>query len=123
MSEKNNNNEIIILSQNSQNQNQNQTQAVMVGVAIPVANNQGNSIKNQIILKSTPAFVICPKCGYNGLTITLTTCNESNCLCCLATSPISWCCFQLVRGKDLNCNDAIHVCPRCHAGLGHYSAC
>ena len=90
----------------------------MVGIAIPVANNQGNYIKNEIILKSTPAFVICPKCGYNGLTTTLTTCNASNCLCCLATSPISWCFFQLVRGKDLNCNDAIHVCPRCHAGLG-----
>ena len=121
MSEKNNNNQMVNSSPNSQNQNQ--PQAVMVGVAIPVANNQGNSIKNQIILKSTPAFVICPKCGYNGLTITLTTCNASNCLCCLATSPISWCFFQLVRGKDLNCNDAIHVCPRCHAGLGIYHAC
>jgi hypothetical protein len=84
MSEKNNNNEIIILSQNSQNQNQNQTQAVMVGVAIPVANNQ----INQIIFKSTPVFVICPKCGYNGLTRTVTTCSIANCLCCWFTDPI-----------------------------------
>ena len=123
MSEKNNNNQIIILSQNSQNQNENQTQTVMVGVAIPVSNNQGNSIKNQIILKSTPAFVICPKCGYNGLTRTVTTCSIANCLCCLFTDPICWCCFQLCRGKDLNCYDAVHCCPRCSAVLGNYSAC
>ena len=92
MSEKYNNNEIIILSQNSknqnQNQNQNQPQTVMVGVAVPVANNQ-----NQIIFKSTPVFVICPNCGYNGLTRTETTCSIANCLCCFFTDPICWCCF------------------------------
>ena len=122
MSEKINNNEIIILSQNSknqnQNQNQNQPQTVMVGVAVPVANNQ-----NQIIFKSTPVFVICPNCGYNGLTRTETTCSIVNCLCCFFTDPICWCCFQLCRGKDLNCNDAVHYCPRCHVVLGNYSAC
>ena len=56
MSEKYNNNQMVISSPNSQNQNQPQT--VMVGVAVPVANNQ-----NQIIFKSTPVFVICPNCG------------------------------------------------------------
>ena len=121
MSEKNNNNQMVNSSPNSQNQNQ--PQAVMVGVAIPVANNQGNSIKNQIILKSTPAFVICPKCGYNGLTRTVTTCSIANCLCCLFTDPICWCCFQLCRGKDLDCNDAVHTCARCNAVVGSYSAC
>ena len=119
MSEKNNNNEIIILSQNSQNQNQNQPQTVMVGVAVPVANNQ----VNQIIFKSTPVLAICRNCGYNGLTRTVTTCSIANCLCCLFTDPICWCCFQLCRGKDLNCYDAVHCCPRCSAVLGNYSAC
>ena len=116
MSEKYNNNQMVISSPNSQNQNQPQT--VMVGVAVPVANNQ-----NQIIFKSTPVFVICPNCGYNGLTRTVTTYSISNCLCCFFTDPICWCCFQLCRGKDLNCNDAVHCCPRCSAVLGNYSAC
>ena len=90
---------------------------------IPVTNNQNTINTNQIIFKSTPVFVICPKCGYNGLTRTVTTCSIANCLCCLFTDPICWCCFQLCRGKDLNCYDAVHCCPRCSAVLGNYSAC
>ena len=73
MSEKIYNNQMDISSPNSQNQfqnqfqNQNQPQTVMVGVAVPVANNQ----VNQIIFKSTPVLAICRNCGYNGLTRTV----------------------------------------------------
>ena len=100
---------------------ENEVQGVVVyEQQTPATNNQN---ANQIIFKSTPVSAICPNCGYNGLTRTVTTCSIANCLCCWFTDPICWCCFQLCRGKDLNCNDAVHSCVRCGAVLGSYSAC
>ena len=78
---------------------------------------------NLISLKSFPVSCVCPLCGYSGYTKTINSFNIINFLCCWFTDPICWCCFQLCRGKDLNCNDAVHYCPRCHVVLGNYSAC
>ena len=100
---------------------ENEVQGVLVYQQQPPATNNQNA--NQTIFKSTPVSVICPNCGYNGLTRTVTTYSISNCLCCFFTDPICWCCFQLCRGKDLNCKDAVHTCARCNAVVGSYSAC
>ena len=74
------------------------------------------------ILKTTPASAVCPHCKNQVLTVVETSFNCLNCcFCCFAF--YAWIIVELVRGKELNCTDAIHKCPSCGNVIGSYDAC
>ena len=94
---------------------------------IPI-NNQVIPVQQQIILnpqnfKTTPVFCTCPNCKNNVTTRVEVNLNVANCCCCFWFSCFWWAIFQLVRNKEVNCNDAIHFCPVCNFKIQEYSAC
>ena len=100
-----------------------QSDPFMVGGNQILPSNVQSLHPNLIKLKSNPAIITCPRCGYSGLTRTTTNFNIANFLCCWCTGLLCWICFQCCRDKDINCNDANHFCAKCNAVLGTYSAC
>ncbi len=75
------------------------------------------------ILKTTPAVITCPYCGKTGMTNVKTECSCLNCCCCLCTSCVCWIIFQACRGKDINCQNAVHTCSSCNQTVYNYEAC
>jgi hypothetical protein len=96
--------------------------------SVVIVNNQVNPTPQeldnlQMALKSTPQFVSCPYCRYQGMTQTERKCSCCNLLCCIFCAAIPWLICQACRGKDINCYDADHYCTRCHNKLSTYRAC
>ena len=98
------------------------------------SNTQNGLINNQLTslpssnlsvnhLKSSPAFLICPNCNMLGASKTDQKLSASNFCCGICFGPIIWLAFQAIRGKDINCYDAIHKCSKCGVNLKNYSAC
>ena len=87
----------------------NQVQPIVVGAMMP--------------LRSHSVTVMCPFCKTTVNTNADPQCSCLNFCCCFFTSPILWIIFQAARGKDINCCDANHTCPKCGAQLGRYEAC
>ena len=92
-----------------------------------VATNQVNPnvvlIRNPQDFRCSPIVCICPNCKNTVTTIVTTNFNCLNCLCCLWFDLVLWIIFQLIRNKDVSCNDATHVCPHCQFVIFNYSAC
>ena len=90
----------------------------------PIVNQQQPIVVYQQppVLKSSPAFLVCPHCRNQVTTIVETNFNCGNFLFCFCFFYL-WIIVELVNGKDLNCSDAIHKCPRCGNTIGNYSAC
>jgi hypothetical protein len=84
--------------------------------SIPTVNFEG-------VLRSNPAFVVCPHCRQGGVTRAETSCSILNTCCCICTYLGPWIIFQACRGKDINCCDANHFCVACGAKLYTYNAC
>jgi hypothetical protein len=97
--------------------------------------NQNNLVNNQttqtqkeveflsIVLKSDSKFVCCPYCKNDAMTKTKQKTSIPNFLCFLATGPIAWLGFQVLRKKDLNCYDSDHYCTKCKNVMASYRAC
>ena len=90
----------------------------------PIANQQQPIVVYQqpLNLKTSPANVVCPYCRNQVVTLVETNFNCLNCLFCCWFVEL-WLIIELVRGKDLNCTDAVHKCPSCGQVIGNYSAC
>ena len=72
--------------------------------------------------KTKPVVCTCPNCKEIVTTSVYRDLNTVNFICCC------WCClcwlvFQLVRDKDLNCDDAVHRCPKCYHEIRKYRVC
>ena len=87
----------------------NQVQPIVVGAMMP--------------LRSHSVTVMCPFCKTTVNTNAAQECSCLNFCCCFFTSPLLWIIYQAARGKDINCCDANHTCPKCGAQLGRYEAC
>jgi hypothetical protein len=79
--------------------------------------------RNPFEFKTLPVLCTCPNCKNNVTTIVQTNFNWPNCCCCFWTGLIWWIIFQLIRNKELNCDDAVHICPVCNFQIGNYTAC
>ena len=75
------------------------------------------------VLRSNPAFIVCPYCRQGGVTRAESSCSFLNCCCCFCTGLVPWLVFQICRGKDINCCDATHFCTQCGNKLYTYQAC
>ena len=72
--------------------------------------------------KLSSVVVQCPYCHQPVNTVVQTSFNCGT--CCFAYLALwIYVIVQLVRGKDLLCCDAQHVCPLCGAVIGSYNAC
>ena len=72
-------------------------------------------------LRSYSEFAKC-SCGATGFTSVENKCNVGNFIFCCCFNQC-WCCYQVVKHKDLNCYDADHKCSACNKNLAHYTAC
>ena len=89
--------------------------AVVVNQVVPVA--------TVISHTSSPFATTCQYCKNQITTTAIQTFNCSACLLCCWTGWIFFCCFQLIREKDICCYDAVHKCPICGNTISIYSAC
>jgi hypothetical protein len=89
---------------------------IAVNQVVPSVNLEG-------VLRSKPAFIVCPYCRMGGITRVDTQFSKLNCCCCFCAGLGSWIIFQICRGKDINCTDANHFCVSCGAKLYAYQAC
>jgi hypothetical protein len=70
-----------------------------------------------------PSYVFCPNCNNVAATKIEEKCNIPNVFCGLCFGLVVWLVYQIARGKDINCYDAVHTCGRCGVKLNEYSAC
>ena len=103
---------------------------VPVAVPVPVTNQTNpnplpavDMLRIQSSLKSRPKSITCPYCREAITTNTSRSCNCCNFCCCLWTACLCWCIFNCCRGKDLNCCDANHYCPKCNQLIYKYTVC
>ena len=90
----------------------NQTTPVVVNTAFP-----------QEMFKLSPVTVACPFCHNTVSTEVKTSCDCGACCLFCITTLLFYVIIQLVRGKDLCCQDAEHICPNCKQVIARYSAC
>lgn len=76
-----------------------------------------------LALRTKSQTVRCPYCEKTCDTQVEKNCSTGNILCAVFTSPVIWFFFQMCRGKDYNCNNAVHTCQHCQKKLGDYKAC
>ena len=87
-----------------------------------------------IVVNQVPAMTVmantsssfattCPFCKAGITTTSIQTCNCMACILCYFTGCIFYFCFQLCRGKDFCCYDAVHTCPQCGNTIAQYTAC
>lgn len=76
-----------------------------------------------LALRTKSQTVRCPYCEKTGDTQVEKKCNTGNVLCAVFTSPVVWVFFQMCRGKDYNCTNAVHTCQHCQKILGDYKTC
>ena len=103
----------------------------------PVMAPQGNVMPNTIIVnqqvpavvvapnffKTTPVAITCNFCKQPINTVVTEEFNFCACLLCWCTGLLWYVIIQAIRGKDICCYDAKHLCPNCGALLGTYQAC
>ena len=70
-----------------------------------------------------PIAITCQFCRSPITTVVEKSFNCCSCLLCYFTSLIFWIIIQAVRGKEINCWNAVHSCPNCGQILGKYSSC
>jgi hypothetical protein len=75
------------------------------------------------VLKTDPQVVDCPYCKTKIQTITDQKINIYNFLCCLGAGGLFWLVRQSRKGKDINCYNSDHYCPKCKNVLVKYNAC
>ena len=73
--------------------------------------------------RTTPVLTPCPNCKEIGFTDVKKKLSINNLVCCLVCSTIPWIVFQSARGKEINCNNAEHVCYNCKTKIHDYTAC
>ena len=95
--------------------------------AFPVNNqnapNHQDLVSVQQTLRTDPTTVKCPHCQNVGVTSTEKECNFLNLCCCFCTGVIPWILFQACRGKEMNCYNSKHACPKCGKFIGEKNAC
>ena len=116
-----------IIYQNVPNQNipyaTGQAVVVQPQYVVPVASNQIYvATINNNIFKLDPVYLNCPFCRQNITTTVETSFSCLACCICMFTGLTLYLCIQLCRGKDICCQDAIHICPCCGKQLGYYKA-
>ena len=93
-----------------------QPQPVVQG-AIVINQNQP-FIQRQIFMVS-PVSMVCPFCQQQISTRVETQFNlAACCICCWI--GVFYFIMQAIRGKDLCCDDARHICPNCNHEVGRY---
>ena len=96
--------------------------------ALPISSSDVNQpiVINQVVpktkFKTTPVSLVCPFCKSQVRTLVKTQFNCCNCCFCFFFCFL-WLIIELGNDKDLNCTDAIHICPNCNRLLGRYKAC
>ena len=68
------------------------------------------------------AFVVCPSCHSTVYSRVTRKFSVLNCITYFCCGPC-WMIYKCCNGKDYNCFDADHTCPKCNAHLGTYNAC
>ena len=90
---------------------------------VPTTTNQVNNVNlYDKKFRLEPTVINCPFCQQN-----VTTNVErsfSCCACCIFmfTGLILFICIQVIRGKDILCQNAVHYCPYCKNKVGIYNA-
>ena len=90
---------------------------------VPIANNQVTAVNlYDKKFRLEPRVINCPFCLQN-----VTTNVETSFSCCalcifMFTGLLIFMCIQLIRGKDILCQNATHYCPNCKNTVGIYKA-
>ena len=70
-----------------------------------------------------PLSITCQFCKNPVTTTVNKTCSCCACCLCWSTGLLIWICIQSCREKEINCWDAVHICPSCGQQLGTYTSC
>ena len=97
-----------------------QTQDIMENQVQPIIKDKLNYNKK---LGSIPMFMICPKCNVPIITNVEISFNIFSCILCFISSGWLWMLYQICRGKEIGCMDAIHICPNCGKLAAKYDSC
>ena len=75
-----------------------------------------------LLIRSDPIEVKCPFCRSKMMTKVSKKCSKGMIVCSILTTPLVWLIYQLVRRKDLNCQNSTHYCSNvnCMNKLGVY---
>ena len=92
---------------------------------VPVTNNQiavASVIYDNNIFKLNPVLIQCPYCRKNVTTTVEPSFSCCACCVCMFTGLLIFICIQLIRGKEICCQDATHYCPNCNNKIAVYKA-
>ena len=92
--------------------------AIVVNQATPTV-----IISRPLNLGTSPVSTTCPFCRNFVATVVEQSFNCGTCCLCWCTGFCFFALFQLCRGKDICCYDAVHKCPRCGKIIGTYDSC
>ena len=96
-----------------------------------------NSKENQIIKNQVKPFVrtnlevnrmssfytTCQHCQQKVMTRSIQSFNSCTCVFCCCTGIVIYALIQIIRGKDICCCDAEHICPNCKETIAIYESC
>jgi hypothetical protein len=90
---------------------------------VPIANNQVYAVNlYDNIFKLEPVLINCPFCRQTVTTTVEPTFSCCACCICMFTGLLIFLCIQLIRDKEICCQDATHYCPNCNNKVGIYKA-
>ena len=92
----------------------------------PVTNQAQPQVVNVVAgqkFGTVPLSITCQFCKNPVTTTVNKTCSCCACCLCWSTGLLIWICIQSCRGKEINCWDAVHICPSCGQQLGTYTSC
>ena len=108
---------------------QNMAQPIIIAqppeYVVPVTNNQiavASVIYDNKMFKLNPVLIQCPFCRKNVTTTVEPSFSCCACCVCMFTGLLIFICIQLIRGKEICCQDATHYCPNCNNKVGIYKA-
>ena len=108
---------------------QNMAQPIIIAqppeYVVPVTNNQiavASVIYDNKMFKLNPVLIQCPFCRKNVTTTVEPSFSCCACCVCMFTGLLIFICIQLIRGKEICCQDATHYCPNCNNKIGFYKA-
>ena len=108
---------------------QNMAQPIIIAqppeYVVPVTNNQiavASVIYENNMFKLNPVLIQCPYCRKNVTTTVEPSFSCCACCVCMFTGLLIFICIQLIRGKEICCQDATHYCPNCNNKIAVYKA-
>ena len=108
---------------------QNMAQPIIIAqppeYVVPVTNNQiavASVIYDNKMFKLNPVLIQCPFCRKNVTTTVEPSFSCCACCVCMFTGLLIFICIQLIRGKEICCQDATHYCPNCNNKIAVYKA-